>query len=423
MKTIAIMFVALAAFAMYASASKVDSTKLWRQYRSELFNFLRQGDSEAMPGLQLVASPIPAEWDTNPEALQMIANGIPKVGASWELRTTKLFTREYHRFLTNLEIPTQSSEFDQELLDLEDSLFDKQMDVEDAEWACEGRYDTYQNRGRRKRVYSWEQFKQKLCPRIQTLEERVIIVRGQIEAKKARAGGAMFDAAMALGRYASTPAAERVFKALGSLQRFADAAAADKTNSFSVKIQHKTAISETKTGTMGLSFGISVPITAGISLGVNGNYEKTSMNFKSNSEELQISFGAGGWKAIPIWPSKTWCDMSVLSQYKNGPFRQKGIKYFGLTEAAKLPWVPKTIFVVVKPEVDMYVTSEDKEAMESSSSFGVGVTVGPLEFNFNKGSTKNFEHEVGKLYKVELKGNSPVPQLLAIDNQILGDSF
>lgn len=74
-------FFALLAFilAVVYAQETLSTETLWKKYRSELYNFLRAGDDDALPGLQLVTTPFPAEWDTNPQILQDIVTRIPKV--------------------------------------------------------------------------------------------------------------------------------------------------------------------------------------------------------------------------------------------------------------------------------------------------------------------------------------------------------
>ena len=63
-----------------------DSRGLWEKYRTVLKDFFRQGNPNALPGLQLVPNPFPADWDLQPEILSNLCNRIPKWGAVYEPR-------------------------------------------------------------------------------------------------------------------------------------------------------------------------------------------------------------------------------------------------------------------------------------------------------------------------------------------------
>ena len=82
--------------------------------------------------------------------------------------------------------------------------------------------------------------------------------------------------------------------------------------------------------------------------------------------------------------------------------------------------LPKSLFVVVGPRVEMWVCKEDAEQMETmkqnSMKFSVGyMGIFNVGFNFGKGSTMKTSTTDNKLYKIEISGNSYEPMILAID--------
>ena len=92
--------------------------------------------------------------------------------------------------------------------------------------------------------------------------------------------------------------------------------------------------------------------------------------------------------------------------------------YWGPNGSLRL--IPKTVFLVVGPKVEMWVCKDDKEQMESMKNSSIKGNLGymdvfGLKFDFKKGATMKSETADNKLYKIEIMGNAYDPQILAID--------
>mmetsp|Transcript_12687 Transcript_12687/g.19039 ORF Transcript_12687/g.19039 Transcript_12687/m.19039 type:complete len:434 (-) Transcript_12687:80-1381(-) len=423
---LAVLLIATTAIA--ETPKTIDSKGLWEKYRTVLFDFLRNGDDKALPGLQLVTTPVSAEWEENPEAFNLITNTIPNWGISWDM-SSRTFYKEYHRFLTNLKMPPSSpnKELEKKLREMEDRYFELTLDIEDLEYQLSERYDRMKSVQRR---YSTVDKFVRTNLTWRRLEEQRLQLLADTEMLKVPGWGKWFLARTALGKYLTTPEEDRTFLSLGSLKRFREEALNDQTNSFEVKVTSKTVTSTRKTYEQGIGVGINLSFAETVSVGVKGNFQKSGMNFKTSTDELQIIIGAKGWKAIPVKPKSTWYEPEVFEKYRNEAMRTN-INFFGKKsnkksiESARVPHYPKTLFLAVKPYVTMFVSREDAEEIQKSKSFSleanIGVSFGNFDFNFNKADSFEFKQENSKLYKVTMTGNSPTPVLMAVDNHILAN--
>jgi len=226
----------------------------------------------------------------------------------------------------------------------------------------------------------------------------------------------------------TTPEDERNWLAMGDLKRFAEDARNDQSNGFEVKVSAKTSSSTRTSYEQSIGAGVQLSFAETVTVGVNGQWNKQEMKFKTSTEELQILLGAKGYKAIPVAPKKTWFEPEVFQKYRSSDTHKK-IDFFGRKsdsgslQSARIPHYPKTLFVAVKPFAEMFVAKDDAEELQKSKDFSVqaqiGFSVGSFDFNFSRKDSFESKKETSKLYKVTLTGNSPTPLLLAVDNHIL----
>lgn len=425
-----LFFAVLAFLVLYTVAQETLSTEsLWKKYRSELFNFLRAGDDDALPGLQLVTTPFPAEWDTNPEILQEIVTRIPNWGASWSM-TNKDFRDAYEDFLTNLNIPPQPKGNYAALDRIEDELFELEVREGREMMNCLSRYQNYQEQFKLyQTIYKeiqpkpFENYKQMFCRSLFTAEQNLVNKRGELYRAQYDLRDQYYDARHALGKFASTPESQRTFNAYGNLARFAAGAEAGNVNGFEVKITSKTSesVRNTVTQSMGIGFNgqfFGVPVSASLNMG------KEEMKFKTSTKDFQLIFGAKGYMVIPVFPSKTWYDPAVVAKYAKGPFRKTKRYFFDVAtksfhKDAVMPMVVRNLFVVVGPKIDMYVSKDDAEQIEKKKNFGLSFNVAGLEFNFQKGAQMEKQTAFNALSRITITGDSNTPQLLAVESQIL----
>jgi len=400
---------------------------LWQRYRAELFEFLRAGDETALPGLQLVTTPFPAEWDENPEILQNIVTRMPVWKGSWEL-TDRDFRIAYEDFLTNIDLPRQPQKDFSRLEKIEDELFELEMKMAIQMQGCLQKYQQHQvlyskylDAGKPK---TYEQYKQVFCASLSRAEQAIVDKRGELLIAQVEMRDEFYDARAALGKFAVTPESERTFTAYGSLKRFAESAQNGATNGFEVKLSSKSKTETRSVTTQSMSIGFdgsaffSVPVSAKLEMG------KEEMKFKTSTSDFQLLFGAKGYMVIPVFPSRTWYSPEVVKKYAKGPFRTQKTYFFDVAkksfpQSAIMPLVVRNLFVVVGPKVEMYVSKFDAEEIEKKKNFGLSFSVAGVSFDFKKGSEFKRSDETDKLSKITIMGDSNTPQLMAIESQIL----
>jgi len=123
-----------------------DSQGLWDKYRTVLKDFFRQGNQNALPGLQLVPNPFPADWDIQPEILTNLCNRIPKYGPVYEPSQNE-FTNQYGEWIVNIKADQVSSVPAGAFDAIDDRLKQAERKINDAEMDCMDRFDMrYGNR-------------------------------------------------------------------------------------------------------------------------------------------------------------------------------------------------------------------------------------------------------------------------------------
>lgn len=392
----------------------LDPSRLWKQYRTVLFDFFRSGDRNAMPFLQLVTTRLPAEWDHNKELLNTLVDRLPKTGATYEW-SGRTFRSEYEHFLYNLQMPasTSSPEAERAMRQWEDKLFDAEMTIMDAEDRCMDNFDKIVSR-RSGQKWTYDEFRAQRCTTLRYYYDRYDQIMADAEMATYNVFGPWFGAKKAIASFAKARMANRLdYEAFGDLSSFSQKAEEGQTNSFNVKVTSRTSVSTEKESSMNFGLNFAVPVYQ-IEVGVN--YAKSKLDIRTKTDDFQVEVGAGGFKYIPVYPNREWFSPDVMHNYSNGPFKSNK-NYF--TDKGSMPLLTKGFFVMVKPKVSMYVSAQDAQEMQKTSQLGLNVSVMGIGFQFGKNDRMKSTRETDKLYKIEIEGNDPTPQIIAVDNMRL----
>jgi hypothetical protein len=389
-----------------------DSKELWKKYRTVLRDFLRQGDDSLFPGLQLVPQPFAADWDEDISILYNLANRLPKPGQAYEQSVYEL-NNEYGDFITNVVLP-EDKPIDQAKLRAarrEISAIEDLIDEADA--ACADKYDAKGNRRSPTLppLPPYPEFAHTSCKEIDEHKAARTSALYNYEVLRRQEFGEHLGLKDAVVKFSDARAKGQFkFNALGSMARFVEAAKAQRTTGFEVKINQYTKTSTEKTSSMSIDVGYKNDfITVGAGL------QKTSLKLTTQNKEFQLVVGAVGYKYIPVTPERTWFSPEVIYKYGRYPLRTAK-DYFGPQGTMHL--IPKGFIVVVGPKVTMLLNQEDTSKVEKTQNIKANLNVGGFEFKFDKGATMKKSSEAGNLFKVTIEGNSYEPQILAVDNWI-----
>lgn len=371
-----------------------------------------------MPFMQLVTTRLPAEWDDNQQLLNIMVDRMPKMGATYEW-SGRSFITEYEQFLYNLQMPasTSSPQAEALILQWQQRLDDASFAIMDAEDRCMDMFDRTVSR-RSAIQWTFDDFKAQRCSTLRFYYDRYDQIMADAEMATQNVFGPWFEAKKALAGFAKSRMANKLnYQAFGDLARFARNAEAGQTNSFNVKVTSKTTVSSEKESSMNFGLTASIPV---YQIEASVNYQQSKIDIKTRTDDFQVEVGAGGFKYIPVYPSRDWFSPEVLNKYKNGPFKSSK-NYF--SDNGSMPLLTKGFFVMVKPKVNMYVSAQDAQEMQKTSQLGLSVSVMGIGFNFGKNDKMKTTRETDKLYKIEIEGNDPTPQIIAADNMRLPNLY
>eukprot|EP00817_Percolomonadidae_sp_ATCC50343_P003930 CAMPEP_0117425430 /NCGR_PEP_ID=MMETSP0758-20121206/5686_1 /TAXON_ID=63605 /ORGANISM="Percolomonas cosmopolitus, Strain AE-1 (ATCC 50343)" /LENGTH=408 /DNA_ID=CAMNT_0005209875 /DNA_START=44 /DNA_END=1270 /DNA_ORIENTATION=+ len=400
-----------------AKSAEIDSATLWDRYRNELMTFLGRGKPSSMKTIQLLPQAVPAEWDSDESIFQHFCLNAPKWGSVWEFQSGRVnFFEQYSRFLYSLHRDSNdnnAAKYRRQLDDLYEKEFDLLDSLEREEIACEEKYNTYN----KALSVSFNQFKNTHCFEVLDLEADLKHLKARLVVlgRRAYGGQKQFAAGRAVAHMVENRVNEKKFIELTPLTDFIEANKKGQFNSFKLDIDENTSSSSQKSSFK--SFGFSIGIPSFFSIGVGSSKSKFKMN--TSEQKFKMSIGAKSWTAIKVIPDPRWFSGEVLREWANGPFNDPKITkntFFAKNEKSTLPLMPKTIYVVYKPSVELTLSKDDAERLESKKSFGLKLSIGPLSFNYDKKTSTQKSEQKDGLYRFIIESKSDTPQVIAVDN-------
>jgi hypothetical protein len=389
-----------------------DSKDLWHKYRSVLRDFLRQGNANLFPGLQLVPQPFAADWDEDISILYNLANRLPKPGQAYEQSVYELST-EYGNFITDVILSNDKPIDQTKLRAVRNELSAVDDLIDEAETFCAEQYDTKSNRRSPSlpTLPPYPEYERVYCKDVEEHKATRTSILYKYELLRREEFGEHMGLKDSVLKYSDARSKGSFkFTALGSMARFVEAAKAQRTAGFEVKINQYTKTSTEKTSSMSIDVGFKYDF---ISVGVG--YQRSSFKLTTQTRDFQLTVGAAGYKYIPVFPERSWFAPEVIYKYGRYPVRS-GKDYFGPSGPMHL--IPKGFVVVVGPKITMLVNKEDASQVEKSSGLKLNLNIGGFDFNFGKNASVKRGKEEGNLVQITVEGNSYEPQVLAVDNWI-----
>lgn len=384
-----------------------DSSALWERYKTALFYFLKRRGaapgSDGFLGLQMVADPLEATWTSSPYDLSVFANKMSDWGDVYEPSATLRFTDQYERFLDNIRVdmaagasPAAQNEKNQFEKDIHDLL----MRLDDERFMC---IDTWQRYKSLLNMDYGPAFERAYCPRIGNQEFELTRLRGMFEEIKTRVAGPQRDVMDAIANFAFD-STSHAWNEWNPLSTFLNEARNGRATSMSIEFNSRTDVKETRTWTKKKKKGFIFKKTK----------TETKEEVRFRSEHFNMRIDAAGFAGIRISPRGNWFDANVVNKYKSpSTWKNTSMRFFGQTGTLSL--MPRTIFVVYKPKVTLFLSKEDGQYfMENkSSSFSFG------PFASGKNSRMTVDKRSENNYEVQFETNIDAPYVIAVDYHIL----
>lgn len=394
-----------------AMSSPVNSEDMWDRYRGELIRFLKRSSpvQSGFDGLQIATTPIPAEWDTNPEQFQRLCDGGSKWSRSYEPNFSKSFINSYYEFL--MAIPTdpttdaQNANLIRTLEMIEQQMFDKEEEILTERGRCEDRYQK-QSMG-----MTFDTFSRRYCTTYQTLEEEYLTLKGQVELTMRKAYGGLknFKARRAVAKYVQTR--DKRWNEVGTLKQFVSRNRSGQFNSFSLRVSKSSSHETSSFKTSSWGFNIIV---------ISVNSAKKNVKLTTSLEQFDMQFSAKSWAAITVEPDSKWFHGGVVQDWAHGPLKNNMSPSTFFGAQGKISMYPRVLYVVYKPKIVLRLNKADAEKLEKEKSFGISVmSVFGVGFNFGKGSRFSKFQEKDNLFKVEIESNDDTPQIIAAQMAVL----
>jgi hypothetical protein len=409
----------------------------WEMFASQLTSQI--DPSGRWKGIQLVASPIAADWN-DPKTGAWIANRVigdtlPVWGNNYQ-NSSQQVTKAYELFIRNLHIPQPNAD-DQKKADRARDKYFKALDEVEKEITIQAdrwvQFDRAQQSVPLQNRLTYTDWYQRFAgPKIAAKQQNATLAAQEFSHWIVAAGGGYASFANLIQNYDNTAfqvTAEdpnglrlpyRTFDIRPNLNDFittskAIAPGAPPALSFSFN-KSSTRIDSSST-TMGGGFSI----WAGWwSFGAGAGSSRDT--FDTSTDEFQMRFSAVNYQVFTITPG-TWFDGTAVKALQNGPWVSGGPIDTGRT----LLWGPKGVFglvpaqivVAYKPKIFVKMSHSDYSRIKTAINGSAGFSIGPFGFggSYHR-ETAHIEFDDSN-NTITAEDTSDVPHIMAIVSNVL----
>lgn len=352
--------------------------------------------------IQVLTVPFDANWDEDPEQLNNFCDSVPFASGFYE---SSGFTirEQYISFINNINKARDNqiaSPSDKVELDKWSKIHtEKTQKLFPAQIECAMQYKSSSP------SISYEQFEKK-CTKYQNLKKEIEDANNWIEWHSAFAYGLEY-ASLVQSRMQSKAISAMGFKEIGeSLADFKASIKRGETNplniQFSLRADSRKAESYEK-----FVQGLKRPSSLNGSL-FSLMSGPTAKGLTTTTDKFQMNISFQSYRRIRLAPG-SWFSSDVIQNFKKGPFIHSQRQLFGNNGSMTL--LPKAVYIAVKPTIEMIVNKQDEFTFNKSVSEGKGGL-----FSSKKVTAEiNSKFLSEDTYKVTIKTNSPVPQVIAVD--------
>jgi hypothetical protein len=394
------------------ASSPISSKLVWESYAKELFSYIKQGGD--VKGLQLLRTPIPAVWNTDPHQLSDLCNRQSDWGVEY-LWNGKLFSEQYISFLKNIKVSQQTGQPKPECKELDAAnaaVVAAEEELDEARTRCAAAY-TRRWAGR-SGAPKYEDYEKQSCNYVSDAQFDYTQAMYRLRALQTTCGAGAGEVADAIRKFEEQSGKwdwQETF--VNTLAAFYRKIATHNTDSFTISITKSSSSQKNLTSEWSwkqLETGKSGEFIS------SANVTKTHA-FTTSEDNFKMDITAEGYYAVPVGPSASWFSTDVVRKYKNGPFIDTTKKYFG--KDGSLSMKPKVIHMLYKPTIDLFLSQSDAEYMTTMKG---SVKVGPFSVDVSKITMKPVKEQSSgdeKIYKVSFTPEDDAPLVVAMENEFL----
>jgi hypothetical protein len=409
----------------------------WEMFASQLTNQI--DPSGRWKGIQLVASPIAADWN-DPKTGIWIANRVlgdtlPVWGNNYQ-NSSQQITKAYELFIRNLHIPQPNSNDQRKADKARDKYFkaldevEKEISVQADRWI---QFDRAQQSVPPQNRLSYTDWYQRFAgPKIAAKQQNATLAAQEFSHWIVAAGGGYASFANLIQNYDNTAfqvMAEdpnglrlpyRAFNIRPNLNDFINTsktipASAAPALSFSFN-KSSTRIDSSST-TMGAGFSIWAGWWS-----FGGGAGSTRETFDTSTDDFQMRFSAVNYQVFTITPGP-WFDGTAVKALQDGPWFPDGPIATGRT----LLWgsrgvfglVPAQIVVAYKPKIFVKMSHSDYSRIKTAVNGSAGFSIGPFGFgaSYRRETTRIEFNDSSNTITVE--DTTDIPHIMAIVSNVL----
>lgn len=376
--------------------------------------------------MQLLRTPITADWDVDQENLFALSNRISAWGVEYNPREGLSVPQQYGLFLNSIDIDTNSanSGSNPEVENAQIAYDNAVARLANIRASCRALYDRYPGT-----KPTYEEFESMRCLSVGNALADVQIKEFELEFAKRRSAGPHADLAEARAKFTADDGSFAWTESfMSTLSRFKKRISDGMSDSFSISVtkssRSNTAQREwSELDTM--SDFITIEEDAEEEEGEEEKKPKkkggkkrsrtsTKFEFTTSADDFKMEIKAPGYTNIQVAPGE-WFSHSVLSNYKNGPFTGK-VNFFG--EEGTFNQMTKSLYVLYKPSVSLYVEQQDAVTLHSLATEKT-IKLGPFTADTVRVSETPVSSRGSRdIYKVDFIVSTEEPIVVAIDNHL-----
>jgi hypothetical protein len=398
-----------------------DNTAPWVMLQTELINFLGgTGDPTQFSGLQMVLTPFYALWDNPIWGLWQgfeIADTIPAWGPVYKPSSDHRVTNAYFLFLNSIDAPAQDKDASNQVKQLREPMSTSLDNIQKVrkqlvtEWKNFNVSQPGQQQFNQWFTQNWEQKLNEVEGNYERIATQWIVAAN-------KAGGGYPLLAAALSDYDNPTFQIQATDNFGAILPY-------RTWSLQPRLADFIALAQAEQGTM-----LTLQITANTStttliqsgfnvgfLGIGSGDASQRVAIDTRAQDFLISFSAKSFSGIQVSPGP-WFHQDVVLRFKNGPFTTN-TSFFGSEGVFNL--MINTLYVAYQPSIIATLDAAAYTTMKEGWNTGQDVSIGPFLFSSGPESADNVNFN-DQTRTVTLISNSPHPQLVAVDCNIMPNS-
>ncbi len=410
----------------------------WEMFAHQLLDYISATTPEELEGLQIVSTPMLADWD-DPKFGRyrmnyMIADRIPRWGSSY-FATNERVSDGYRIFIDNIDLPQPNKEEYDKARKAKDDYFTALDALETAQGKVGERWKDFDDRQQSvpesNRLTFDEWFEEFDGRRIGMLQDDLDIYAQEYSAFFNNAMSGMGWAASVVDdfknkastEFLTTPGDRKVqcrsYEVLPDLAKWINESKATIDAAPALRIvmnksSYRRHTENTKLGGGGFFWGGFWGVKVG------GQYQKYSNDV--SSESFGLTFTAQNIANFDIAPGN-WFHQTACKALKDGPFVENGPIKRGFTKLwgrdGVLSLVPTTLIVAYRPAVTGTLSEADYSYVKASYQAGGSIQIGPFGFGADYSKTTEDVKFDDSTRSFTARSNTDRPQVIAVINTVM----